>query len=79
MQLFTASPTDSQLALPDGALSMRSRLRIGPSGRSPPEYSLAYRDGASSLAVCELAAALRHVTGSPGLGLLRQLRHAPGH
>jgi len=26
---------------------------------------------------CELAAALRHVTGFPGLGLLRRLRHAP--
>ena len=28
---------------------------------------------------CELAAALRHVTGFPGLGLLRRLRHAPDH
>jgi len=27
---------------------------------------------------CELAAALRQVTGFPGLGLLRRLRHVPG-
>jgi hypothetical protein len=26
---------------------------------------------------CELAAALRHVAGFPGLGLLRRLRHVP--
>jgi hypothetical protein len=36
-------------------------------GDLPPSQSLC----------CELAAALRHVTGFPGLGLLRRLRHAP--
>ena len=53
-------------------------LRLGQLPVRPQHVGIHRRSPTLQSLDCELAAALRHVTGFPGLGLLRRLRHIPG-